>query len=269
MEEQAIKLDLIEIKRDLIKGISECSQRGLLHSTKWLAELNYSISHIKLAPSDYPQTNEDCCGSEQEVYTMAKTYFDAKEYDRCAYFTRNCITPKARFLHLYATYLSGEKKKIDNMTESSCPPDPTKNSTLKSLLSTLQSDHSAKKLDGYGLYLYGVILKKLDLIPLAIDILLESVHATPLHWGAWLELSPLIPNREKLLSTSLPDHWIKYFFMANTNLEQLCNDEALEIYTNLQDSGFEKSHYLMAQVAIAHHNRRGMYIFNDYNFYLM
>lgn len=265
MENNPIKLDLTEIKRDLLKGITECSQRGLLHSTKWLSELNYSISHVKVPLSEYTQSYEDC-EEEIDVYFQAKMYFDAKEYDRCAYFTKSCVTPKPRFLHLYAKYLSGEKKKIDNMTESNCPPDPSKNKALKSLLTTLQADYISKKLDGYGLYLYGIVLKKLDLLPMAVDILLEAVHTCPLHWGAWLELSPLIPDREKLVSISLPDHWMKHFFMAHSYLEQLCNDEALEIYLNLQNE-FEKSNYLMAQIAIAYHNRRGnIFITCNFNF---
>lgn len=253
-----MKFDLKEIKKDLIKGIADCTQRGLLHSAKWLAELNFTLSDVKLPPSEIPQINNDH-DAETEIYTLSKSYFDAKEYDRCAFFTQNCVTPKARFLHLYATYLSGEKKKIDNMTEANCPPDPAKNGCLKQLLSTLQIDYADKKLDSYGLYLYGVLLKKLDLISLAIDIFLESVHANPMLWGAWLELSPLIPNREKLLAITLPDHWIKHFFLANSYLEQLCNDEALDICIMLQTNGFEKSHYLMAQIAIAHHNRRGCF----------
>lgn len=257
MENNTLKFDIKEIKRDILKGIHECSQRGLLHTTKWLAELNYSLSHIKLSSNEYAQ-HEDDCEDEIETYLVAKTYFDAKEYDRCQFFTQNCVTPKPRFLFLYSKYLSGEKKKIDNMTENNCPPDPSKNKSLKSLLSILQADHSSKRLDGYGLYLYGVVLKKLDLIPQAIDVLLEAIHATPLHWGAWLELSPLIADRERLVTISLPDHWIKHFFLANAYLEQLCNEEALDIYMNLQ-TAFEKSTYIMAQLANAYHNKRGDY----------
>lgn len=261
MEDSVVKFDLKEVKNDLLRGIKECSQRGLVQSTKWLAELNFSISHVKSDTAKVDEINigeSDDAFEEIETYILAKSYFDLKEYDRCAYFTQNCTCPRARFLHLYATYLSGEKKKHDNMTETTCPPDPSKNTELKALLRTLQNDFAAQKLDGYGLYLYGVLLKKLDLVPLAIDVFVKAIHAVPLLWASWLELSPLISNREKLLSISLPDHWIKHFFLANAYLEQLCNDESLEIYSMLQYNGFEKSHYLIAQTAIAHHNRRGI-----------
>ena len=39
------------------------------------------------------------------VYNMGKTYFDAKEFNRCAKAMRGCNSRQAIFLRLYATYL--------------------------------------------------------------------------------------------------------------------------------------------------------------------
>ena len=39
---------------------------------------------------------------EADVYLMAKSYFDLKEYDRCAFFTEECKSMKVNFLHFYA-----------------------------------------------------------------------------------------------------------------------------------------------------------------------
>ena len=47
-----------------------------------------------------------------------------------------------------------------------------------------------------AIYRYGVILKKLDLAKDAVEILLESIHKEPLHWGTWQELVPLVTDRE-------------------------------------------------------------------------
>lgn len=252
------KVNLKEVKHDLLKGIYQCSQRGLNHSVKWLAELNYSISHIKLSPEEYPQCLDDS-GDEAEAYLMAKSYFDLKEYDRAAYFTEGCLKPKVRFLHLYARYLSIEKKKLDNMTDTNCPPDPTKNAALGELCAILKNDLFENKLDGFCLYLYGIILRKLDLISQAIDMFIQAVNYVPLIWGAWQELGQLIPDRNKLDIAQLPDHWMKQFFLGHTYLEQLNNEEALKIYCSLHDQGFDKSTYLMAQTAIVHHNCRGIF----------
>lgn len=43
---------------------------------------------------------------------------------------------------------------------------------------------------------YGVVLKKLDLIKEAIDVLGEAVHKEPLFWGAWYELATLVVDKD-------------------------------------------------------------------------
>ena len=54
---------------------------------------------------------------EADAYLMAKSYFDLSEYDRAAFFTKDCQNPKTVFLHFYSRYLSAEKKYLDDMTE--------------------------------------------------------------------------------------------------------------------------------------------------------
>lgn len=251
--QESMKFNLKEVKSDLLYAINECSQRGLLHTTKWLAELNYSLKNIKLDAHDLTANISETC-QEEDTYTLAKTYFDLKEYDRAAYFTKDCTSPKVRFLHLYSRYLSGEKKKVDDMTD--VPPDPMKNDNLKLLCTDLRKDHMASKLDGYGYYLFGVTLKKLQLTREATDVLVESIHKEPMHWGTWLELAALITDREKLESLYLPEHWMKYFFMAHMYLELQLIDEGLALYCQLQSMGFQKNGYVLAQTAIAVHYRR-------------
>lgn len=255
METSDFRMDLKVIKHDLLKGIHECSQRGLNQSAKWLAELNFSIVDVHLPPECFPNVTLGC-EEETDVFLLAKSYFDLKEYDRCSYFTRNCAKPKAQFLHYYSRYLSIEKKKIDSMTDENCPPDPAKNEPLAELCTALKNKWYSDELDGYCLYLYGVVLRKLDLIQLAVDAFVKAVNKEPILWAAWQELGQIVADKHKLNSGNLPDHWIKQFFLAHKSLEQLNNDEAMELYCNLRDQGFDKSSYLMAQIAIAHHNRR-------------
>lgn len=40
--EELIKFDIKEVKTDLLRAINECSQRGLLHTTKWYIQLIYN-----------------------------------------------------------------------------------------------------------------------------------------------------------------------------------------------------------------------------------
>lgn len=48
----------------------------------------------------------------------------------------------------------------------------------------------------FFLYRYGIVLKKLDLLKEGLEMLVEAVNYEPLHWGAWLELAVLIPDKE-------------------------------------------------------------------------
>lgn len=231
-----------------------------------LAELNYSLRNVKLKDcGSLVDSNLSNTTEEDDIYTLSKSYFDLKEYDRAAYFLKMCKTSKAKFLYYYSLYLSSEKKKIDNMTD--VPPDPLKNGSLKLLCNELRKEHLSRNLDGFGLYLYGVILKKLQITNEAIDILVESTHKQPMHWGAWLELSTLITDREKLEALPFPNHWMKRFFMAHMYLELQLIDEGLSLYCELQSMGFQKNGYVLAQTAIAVHHRRGKKTCCLLNFY--
>jgi anaphase-promoting complex subunit 8 len=108
-----------------------------------------------------------------------------------------CESPCARFLHLYSRYLSLEKKKIDNLTELFCVPELA--SQLQALCTDLRAAHVRKQLDAYSLNLYGIVLKRLDLLEEAKIILVDAVNKEPLHWGAWLELASLIMDRAKVI----------------------------------------------------------------------
>uniref|UniRef100_A0A4W5KTT0 Cdc23 domain-containing protein n=1 Tax=Hucho hucho TaxID=62062 RepID=A0A4W5KTT0_9TELE len=76
-----------------------------------------------------------------------------------------------------------------------------RNEALRELRVELSKKHSAGELDGFTLYLYGVVLRKLDLLKEAVDVFVEATHALPLHWGAWLELCNLITNIDMVIHT--------------------------------------------------------------------
>ena len=210
---------------------------------------------------------------------MAKSFFDLKEYDRAAHFTENCSSDVCVFLHLYSKYLSAEKKRVDSETEvmKGSAAASTSSSTsagqqqqqsqqqplhqgqkggtndaafasLKNLRVEMRKLDGRGKLDGYGQYLYGVVLKKLDLMEEASAALLKAVGETPLHWGAWLELSSLVDDKDALKSLPLPDHWMRFFFLAFSYLELQLNEQALTLYQELSKVGFSESTHVVAQV---------------------
>lgn len=224
---------------------------------KWLSELNHSL---KLVDYEVPTMLENSLmtgisPNEYDNYFLAKTYFDCREYDRSAYFTNSCSSPVPRFLHLYSMYMAKEKKRLDNTPDNTTTLSGN-SKDLSELMNILQEEFNQKSLDGYELYLYGVVLKKLDQIPLAITVLLESVHRVPTLWSAWVELAPLIQDAEQLRSLALPKSWIKPFFIGHTFIEIFVNETGISLFEEIQLSGFKKSIYVTSQIAIAYHNKR-------------
>ncbi|XP_020614183.1 cell division cycle protein 23 homolog [Orbicella faveolata] len=246
---------LPEIKRDLLHAVKECSERGLLHSAKWSAELAFSIpsfpSSDHLPKTDYydPQFVKDF-----DRYTLGKTFFDLKEFDRAAFFLDGCTSHKAYFLYMYSRYLAGEKHKNDKMMDVLGPQENVQNQALTSLRAELYKKH--RELDGFCLYLYGVVLKKLDLREDALEVIQEAVTKEPLHWGAWLELSSLCSDKEVLQSLTLPSHWMAQFFQANVAIDLQLNEEGLERYANLSQAGFSENKYILLQTALVQYHAR-------------
>lgn len=60
-----------------------------------------------------------------------------------------------------------------------------------------------------------------------------------------------------MLRESLPDHWMKNFFLANIMLEFQQNEESIQIYNQLSNY-FPESNYIVSQKAIANYNLRGI-----------
>lgn len=113
-----IQIDLTQVRIDILHGIRECTDRGLMQTATWLSELNYALKDHKIPPEEYPNYNNDeILPEEKESYTLARRYFDCQEYDRAAHFIENCTSPKCVFLHRYSQYMSSEKKRLDNSTE--------------------------------------------------------------------------------------------------------------------------------------------------------
>lgn len=256
---EIFNIKLSEVKQDLIIGIIECNKRGLIQSAKFLTELNHGLKNIdvklNLAASN---TFSGITDDEYDDYCLAKSYYDCREYDRAAYFIQSSVSPVPKFLNYYCTYMAKEKKRLDNMPDTTSLSGNTHLKDLSELLSVLKEEYNQKKLDGYGLYLYGVVLKKLDLNQLAITVFLESVHLAPTMWGSWLELAPLIADLNKLRSLALPNHWMKHFFIGYTLIEIFLNEEGITTFEELQQAGFSKCLYTTQQIAIAYHNKRSV-----------
>lgn len=269
MNTSLFNVPLSQIKRDIQLTQIECRKRGLAHTAVWLSELKIGLDPALLSEgtsmTDDKDSLEDAMKNchmdgiaekERDVYDLARNYFDLREYDRAAHIIRNTQSPVPRFLYFYSMFMSKEKKRLDNMTDKANLIESGQFRDLSDLMVTLRNLYSKRKLDGYCLYLYGVVLKKLDLKELAVSMLIESINAVPTLWCSYLELIPLLTDKDEIYSANIPNHWMKAIFLAHAHVELLLSDKGIKLYNDLQRSGFKNSTYMVAQIGKAFHNKR-------------
>lgn len=112
----------------------------------------------------------------------ARCYFQTKEFDRAAYTVRDPQLGPARFLRLYATYMSVEKRSAEDLEKEA-----RKDGRLAALVLDAEA---AQKTQPEPLtdYLLGVIFNGRKCPELAQQRLLASVLVFPWNWSAWQEL---------------------------------------------------------------------------------
>lgn len=277
MSAPLFNVSLGQIKRDIQLTQIECRKRGLTHTAVWLAELKIGLDPVMVDAStaeekvSLAEAMKNCYTDgiserDRDVYDLARSYFDLREYDRAAHIIRCAQSPVARFVYFYSMYMSKEKKRLDNMTDKANLNESGPFRDLSDLMVTLRNLYSKRKLDGYCLYLYGVVLKKLDLKDLAVSVFIESINAVPTLWCSYLELIPLLSDKDEIYSANIPNHWMKAIFLAHAHVELLLSDKGIKLYNELQRSGFRNSTYMVAQIGKAFHNKRSKQFHSDFGF---
>ena len=83
--------------------------------------MNYALRDTSPPPAIPAEPPEIPPGPDLDTFTLAKSYFDLKEFDRAAFFARKLTSNLGRFLHLYARFMSAEKKRMDDSPDVFCP----------------------------------------------------------------------------------------------------------------------------------------------------
>lgn len=114
-------------------------------------------------------------------------------------------------------------------------------------------------MDGFLLYLYGVVAAKQVDKTRAIHLLIESVNKYPYNWSAWLELASCLSSQDMVsqIKEKLPaNSFMTSFFMVHIGLEIHSDLDAVE--SRLADlmKIFPDSIYLQSQIALAKYNNR-------------
>lgn len=265
-----------QIANELRKAVRALSSRGLVSSSRWVAELLISLTTSPI--DDLPENSDEADANNNapekptldsshlwaatdnekvdDRVLLAKTYFDAREYLRCAHILTGVSGSVGQFLRRYSLYLAGEKRKEEERREINDWREP-QNEELNRLrleLEKQRDEAKGKGLDGFEWYLLGCVYKRLEMKKMAKEALVSSISAMPYLWGSWLELSSLM--EKPLEAESIAEkHWIGAFFLGHYYVERVDNERARNVYENLEMT-WPKSGYVKGQLALALYNSR-------------
>ncbi|KAG4303449.1 hypothetical protein PCK1_000413 [Pneumocystis canis] len=264
-----------KIHLQLKDAIYQCSERGLYLSARWAAELLNGMQPLALTEISDSCEKIECDGDEKQElkqikptsleerennkYTLAKCYFDCKEYDRCAYFLKTCHSTKSIFLRLYAKFLAGEKRG-DEDSESILGPldgNSVKNREIASICQELEKIVEVDK-DAFLLYLLGFLQRKQKQESMSIKTLIQSLNLYPYNWGSWQELSMCLTGINMLnsITSALPDCFMKKLFLIYAILELHQSGESLYHQIMELETLFPNSLFLKTQRALIPYNGR-------------
>ncbi|KAL7513116.1 hypothetical protein ACHAXN_010174 [Cyclotella atomus] len=322
--------DIEEARIQLRQASLECGRRGLKIASCWASEQLVGLAPPPSTTSS--QTTSTSCHSEtmisnstdtitnDEIY--ASSLFNMGEYSRCVhalsehssqldyphdndsvsngkvvYPPKHNLSSMGIYLRAFALYLEGERKQHEEMSELRDALEGGHRSTVRNrylpiLEVELRKMYQMGRLDSFGLYVYGVVLKGLrgrhqhqeDLGGHeAHEILIQSILKYPYNWSAWLDLAelciadPSIDRSVEKLLMPVSTHWMYHFFCVHVFIENKANENAIaaidrlvhgpQMENNTMDDAvgsnsanntgfFVQSAYLQTQLAMAYYDVR-------------
>ena len=228
-----------------------------------------------------------------DTLLLAKTYFDMREYRRCAHWLESQTAAAGQhtaqqqqqqqqvhhrtFLRLYALYLAGESRKQEEQHERPAAPHSATqpqqaaaaqqqsnkkppataatNRELPYLLSQLQGAPT----DPFCLWLLALVAQQLAQPSLALSSVLSSLRSFPCNWSAWLLLGSLVNSAVELMALDLPEHFMRSFFYTHYFVElhpEQSDDERLGALLSQLQSFFPASSHLLTIEAVLHYVRQ-------------
>ncbi|KAL3924246.1 MAG: hypothetical protein SGILL_001159 [Bacillariaceae sp.] len=182
------------------------------------------------------------------------------------------------YLRAYALYMAGERRKEEEYSglesEEKVQTTSPRNPYLRQLVEEVSSAYDNGKLDAFGLYVYGLILKDAQqesiVCPHAAHlILVESILEFPVNWSAWLDLCDVVVGQdntieqqvEETLQPTLATHYMYHFFCAHLMAHHhQAHEDALilleRLYEPLPDQPLFQSTNVKTQLAVVHYHLR-------------
>lgn len=213
------------IKNDLVEAQMLLSNMNLFQASKWCAEAIAGLQSPKI--THVPTIEMDAIDIEDYSCVMlAKSYFNVKEFDRCAHVLDRCKSGNAIFLKLYSKLLSIDKNATEETDGSvSLFPLPEENDLnhqynnkpqgniisgennrdLNSKLSKITQEietynkESNNKPNHFLYYLLGSIYNKQKNYKLAQLNCLKALELFQYNWSCWQELINSIIDFEEAI----------------------------------------------------------------------
>eukprot|EP01041_Mallomonas_annulata_P003336 gene3336-6600_t len=189
----------MKLKTILRQAIHDLNIRGLRLAAKWASEQLLGISDSSDDDDIAFQSSytEKISNAENDLILFANTLLGSGEYQRCASLMRThnkkINSMLGKFIGFYALFMAGEKLKDQNITESPEGIDKTRsrNPFLLDLIRDMSLLYRENRMDGFLLYLYGVVVRDIRLqgsttasdmaqTPSARTILIQSLQTFPL-----------------------------------------------------------------------------------------
>jgi tetratricopeptide (TPR) repeat protein len=117
-------------------------------------------------------------------------------------------------------------------------------------------DLTTYPMDGYLLWLLGVVLRELDRHDEARSAFLRATRLAPYLWSAWADLVTVCSTRAELEALHLPNHFIAHIFKAYALLELQASSPAALQSLQAVSAAFPRSSFVKAMAAKALYNLR-------------
>ncbi|KAI8114045.1 hypothetical protein M9434_002171 [Picochlorum sp. BPE23] len=194
-----------------------------------------------------------------DAYDVAISYFDSREYRSAMLVLEPLVTAhedcpsEIKFLYYYSYYLKVQRFKAHKKAK---PGMLVGNLMLaESDLTQIRTnlEKQVERLDGFLLYILGLVLIDQDHMEKAREVLVRSVELYPCNWSAWKALGTACPDQHTAGSLALPDHFMAKFFRAHVLVEFHQPEQSMEILQEL-DGDFPESMATIATTAMAHNH---------------
>lgn len=107
-------LDPSDLRPQLINSVQRLNRLNLYQSAKWCAEALNGLSKQESTAENRPNQLLEEDYSDYDKVLLAQSYFHCKEFDRAAQVLEGCKSGDAKFLRLYATLISIDKRSTED-----------------------------------------------------------------------------------------------------------------------------------------------------------